>query len=110
LLELLPLPIFIIFSVITFALVLVGIGKKIPMLIFTGAIFLLTWVVLIDSIDMGGRIMQTDMTVAGVPAVTTTIYSYEPDEFLFTDMTKTLFGFLSAVIFMLGYMIYREVF
>jgi len=29
---------------------------------------------------------------------------------LFTDMTKTLFGFLSAVIFMLGYMIYREVF
>lgn len=109
-LELLPLSIFIIFLTVTFSLVLIGIGKRIPILIFTGAIFLLTWVVLTDSIDMGFRILKTDMTVAGVPAVTTTTFTYEPAEFVFTEMVKTMFGFLSAVIFMLGYMIYREVF
>lgn len=103
-LENLPLTIFVIFLTVTFSLVLVGIGKKVPILIFTGAIFLLTWVVLVDSIDMGGRISQTQVNA------TITTYTYEPSTFAFTEMVKTMFGFLSAVIFMLGYMIYREVF
>ncbi|HEY8116006.1 MAG TPA: hypothetical protein VIH70_06300 [Actinomycetota bacterium] len=99
--ENIPFEIFSVFIGITLVLVGIGIAKQIPALILFAGMFLLTWTVLIDSIDMGA--IPDKSVVSG----STTTYTMKDNPFEFTDWTKVIFALFSVVLMLIGTLLVR---
>lgn len=94
--ENLPIEVFFGFIAVTLVLVALGIARKVPALIVFAGMFLLMWVALIDSFNLGS--IPTSSNQVG----STINYNYEPDTYLFTEWLKVIFALFSVTLMLIG--------
>ena len=94
--ENIPFEIFFGFIGVVLTLVGIGLAKNVPALLVFAGMFLLTWVMVTDSINMGN--IPHNATTSG--SVTT--YQYTSDPFNFIDWPKVIFGLFGVILMLIG--------
>jgi len=91
-----PLELFLGFMGLSFAMAVIGLCQRIPMLLLIAGAFITVWALITDVIIMG-KIPSTSI-ISG----STTTYTFIDNPYVFTQYPKILIAIIGAVIMLAG--------
>lgn len=91
-----PIELFSIFLALNLVFIGIGVAKKMPVLILSAGVFIITLSALTDNIIMDR--VPTSSTDSG----SSHTYLYTPSVFKFTEWPKTLFSLVGAIMMLIG--------